>query len=56
MEAKDPHILAAMDGKEVNTQNSQPISTADTHREPALGSYRCYLKRSGCFYLDRQFN
>jgi hypothetical protein len=33
MDAKDPHILAAMDGKEVNTKNPQPISTAD-RKEP----------------------
>ena len=33
MDAKDPHILAAMDGKEVNKQNPQVIATTD-RKEP----------------------
>jgi HEAT repeat-containing protein 5 len=33
MEAKDPHILAAMDGKEVSKQNPQLVLTTD-RKEP----------------------
>ena len=33
MDAKDPHILAAMDGKEVSEQNSQVIATTNS-KEP----------------------
>jgi HEAT repeat-containing protein 5 len=33
MEAKDPHILAAMDGKEVSKQNPQLVPTTD-RKEP----------------------
>ena len=33
MQTKDPHILAAMDGREVNEQNPQFISTTD-RKEP----------------------
>ena len=33
MDAKDPHILAAMDGKEVSEQNSQVIATTN-RKEP----------------------
>ena len=29
MDAKDPHILAVMDGKEVNNQNPQVVATPD---------------------------
>ena len=35
MDAKDPHILAAMNGKEVNHQNPQGVATtASDRREP----------------------
>ena len=33
MDVKDPHILAAMDGKEVNEENPQVIATTD-RKEP----------------------
>ena len=36
MNAKDPHILAAMDGKEVNDQNPQVVATPDHKKSTAF--------------------